>query len=342
MTWANDLGVKHLPSLFALRTLEAAVRHGSYSAAARELAVTQGAVSQQIRKLEAEVGAQLFHRSGNTMVPTAEAARLAREIAATLGRLQSALGEFEAVSDVDPLVLSIDARFSNRWLAPKLSRLLADPAGARLEIRVEDRVANFISDGVDVGVRFGRGDWPPLLAERLTTDRLYVVCTPEFAERYGVREPKDLLAAPLVHSGDRPWSMLFDRYGLPTPSASLLMAQESALVLHAVSQGLAAGIVMSSMVDDDLRAGRLVRAVPDAIPLPMNYVHPGQLVRTLTKKDPPAEPYGYFFAWRPDNAKQRRILALRDWFVAEARAVEAGADLALLTDPDVQGIAAGA
>lgn len=335
------LRVKHLPSLFALRTLEAASRLGSYSAAARELAVTQGAVSQQIRKLETELGAQLFRRSGNSMVPTPQAARLAREIATGLARLQSALGEFEAVSDTDPLVLSIDARFSNRWLAPKLARLLADPAGARLEIRVEDRVANFVTDGVDVGVRFGRGDWPPLLAERLTTDRLYVVCTPEFAERHQIRGVEDLRRAPLVHSADRPWSMLFDRYGLAAPGGSLLMATESVMVLNVVTRGLAAGILSSSMVDDDIMAGRLVRPVPDAIPLPMNYVHPGQLVKALTKQDPPAESLGYFFAWRADNPKQRRILALRDWFLSEAAARGAGEGLALLTDPDVQGVAAG-
>src|SRR5262249_46486739 len=152
-------------------------------------------------------------------VPTPEAARVAREIATALARLQSAMGEFEAVSETDPLVVSLDARFCSRWLAPKLARLLADPAGARLEIVGGDRVANFVTDGIDVGVRFGRGDWPPLIAERLTADRLYVVCTPEFVERHAIRGVEDLLRVPLVHSADRPWSMLFDRYGLPSPGS---------------------------------------------------------------------------------------------------------------------------
>src|SRR6185437_5778084 len=116
--------------------------------------VTQGAISQQLRKLEAELGAKLFHRSGNAMVPTGEAARLAREVAAAIGRLQSALSEFEEVAECEPLALSIDPRFASRWLAPKLPRLLASPAGERLDIRVEDRVANFTTDGVDAGVRF--------------------------------------------------------------------------------------------------------------------------------------------------------------------------------------------
>jgi LysR family glycine cleavage system transcriptional activator len=305
-----------LPSLFALRALEAAVRHGGYSAAARELSVTQGAVSQQIRKLEAELGAGLFHRRGNEMVPSAEAARLAGAVSAAMADLQGAVEDFAAAAEREPLVLSVDGRFGNRWLAPKLPRLLADPAGANLDIRVEDRVANFTTDGVDVGVRFGRGDWPPLISQRLTTDRFYVVCTPQFAAEHRIAAARDLLSAPLIHSSDRPWSMLFDRLQLPTPPVTGPVTNDSVLALDAVARGVGAAIVRSSMVDDDLADGRLVRPIPDSLPLPLDYVRPGQLVRPVADPETPPVDYGYFVVWRPESRKQRRIRLLCDWLAA--------------------------
>src|SRR5436190_13173304 len=159
-----------LPPFFALRALEAAARHESYSRAARELAVTHSAVSQQIRRLEAELGARLFERRGNRMVATPAAERLARHVGRGLDVLQNAVTEFADAAERDPLVVSLDTQFASRWLPPKLPNLLAHPAGANLEIRVEERRADFLTDGVDVGVRYGAGRWEgveahPLFAE---------------------------------------------------------------------------------------------------------------------------------------------------------------------------------
>src|SRR5215207_4523557 len=100
-----------LPPFFALRALEAAARHRSYSRAAQELAVTHGAVSQQIRRLEAELGARLFERRGNAMMPTPAAERLAAQIGQGLDVLQNAVAEFSAAAERDPLVISLDPQF---------------------------------------------------------------------------------------------------------------------------------------------------------------------------------------------------------------------------------------
>ena len=325
ITEAYNLGVKRLPSFFALRALEAAARHGSYSAAARELAVTQGAVSQQIRKLEAEFGTRLFHRRGNQMIPTPAAARLAEEVGGAAARLQAAVDEVTPTPEQEPLVLSVNEPFAALWLAPKLPRLLADPAGANLHIRVEARVANFASDGVDAGIRAGRGDWPEVEAERLTIERLWVVCSPEFAARHPIRHVRDLLRAPLIHSPDRLWPLLFDRYGLPAPSPAGLASNDSVLVLDAVARGLGAAMLRSSMVEEELRAGRLVRPVPDTLPLPLNFIRPGQLVRFVREADPEPPEIGYFLVWPKHSRKQARIRALREWLGAEASALAAEA-----------------
>jgi len=311
--------MQRVPSYFALRTLEAAARHGSYSAAARELGLTQGAVSQQIRGLEAEFGARLFQRRGNQMIPSPAAAKLAADVRGAMDQLQAAVADLATTVAQDPLVLSMENRFATRWLGPKLARLLADPAGANLSIRVEERVADFTKDEVDAAIRLGRGDWTGLQAERLTTERFWVVCSPDFAARHEIATPADLLRLPLIHSPERLWELLFGPLGLPSPPVTGLVSDDSLLVLDAVARGLGAALVRNTLVEQDVREGRLVRPLPDSIPLPINFIRPGKLVRFVRKGDPPPPEYGYFLVWRPDSRKQRRIHALRDWLVAETR-----------------------
>jgi LysR family glycine cleavage system transcriptional activator len=310
--------VAHLPSLFALRALEAAARHGSYSAAARELGVTQGAVSQQIRGLETRFGTRVFSRRGNRMVPTPVAARLAEEVRETLNRLTVALDVVERGASQQSLVLSIENRFGSRWLGPKLPRLLAHEAGFNLEIHVEERVANFLTDGVDAAVRFGRGDWPGLESQRLTTDRLWVVCSPEFAAANPIDHPRDLLDLPLIHNSENLWPLFFDRYALPTPPAQGLIANDTLVTLDAVARGVGVALTRSSMVEEDLRAGKLLRPIADSIPMPLNFIRAGELVRFVRAEEPAPPELGYFLAWPLESRKRTRIEKLRDWLIEAA------------------------
>jgi len=274
--------VRRLPPFFALRALEAAARHRSYSRAAAELAVTHGAVSQQIRRLEAELGARLFERRGNSMIPTPEAARLAAGVARGLGVLQNAVGEFAAAAERDPLVVSLDPQFANRWLPSRLQRLLADPAGANLELRVEERFADFVTDGADMGVRYGAGRWPGLDNRRLFGETLFPVCTSGFVAEHPMRRPEDLLAAPLLHHAYRPWSLF----------------EDSVMLLEAAAQGLGVALARSGLIEGDLAAGRLVRPIDGGV----------------------ASELGFFAVWRADSRKLPRIEALASWLQAEAAA----------------------
>ncbi|MGZ6040535.1 MAG: LysR family transcriptional regulator, partial [Phenylobacterium sp.] len=159
--------MRRLPPVFALRALEAAARHESYSRAAEELAVTHGAISQQMRRLQDELGVKLFERRANAMIPTAEARRLAADLRQGFQLLQSAVANFAQAGEREPLVASIDIQFAGRWLPKRLPRLMAAPAGENLEIRVDDRCADFVTDGVDFGVRYGSGDWEGLTSQPL-------------------------------------------------------------------------------------------------------------------------------------------------------------------------------
>ncbi len=276
--------------------MEAAARHHSYSRAADELSVTHGAVSQQIRRLEAELGARLFERRGNAMIPTPAARRLAGELGRGLDVLQNAVAQFEASAERDPLVVSLEPQFATHWLSSRLPKMLAAPAGANLEIRVDERCADFTTDGVDLAVRYGAGRWADVESAHLFTETLFPVCSPSVAARHPMRQPRDLLTAPLLHHVSLPWSLWFKAFALKPPPRKGLLFEDSVMLVEAAAQGLGVALARSGLIERDLAAGRLVK------PLEVG----------VASKD------GFFLVWRADSRKLRRIHALRDWLVAEA------------------------
>ncbi|THD70231.1 LysR substrate-binding domain-containing protein [Phenylobacterium sp.] len=284
-----------LPPFFAMRALEAAARHRSYSAAAKELAVTHGAVSQQIRRLEAELGGRLFRRQGNSMIPLPAAARLAERIAEAQAVLADGLREFASSAEGAPLLVSIDPQLGVRWLPSRLARLTADPAGANLDLRFEGRMADFVTDGVDVGLRYGRDAPADLASALLFREQLFPVCSPTLAGREAIRAPNDLLSAPLLRHTHRPWRLWFAGFGLPEPAPSGPEFEDSLMIIEAAAQGMGVALARSSLVRHDLEAGRLVRLLPEAVD----------------------NDFAFYMVWRADNPKVSRIHALRDWLVAE-------------------------
>ena len=283
-----------LPPFIALRAVEAAVRHRSYSRAADELAVTQSAVSHQIRRLEAELGVRLFERRGAEMIPTWEASRLAGEIGHGLDVLRTALRDFRDAPDGDPLVVSLSPQFARRWLVSGLPELLAGAGGDGVEVRVEERYVDLAAEGVDVGVRYGDGAWDGVQSLRLFKETLFPVCSPRLASDLGISRPEDLLTAPLLH-GQRPWSLWFEAYGLAAPPQRGLLFDDSHMQREAAAQGLGVALARSGVVQPDLDAGRLVRPLRGDVPSGL----------------------GYFAVWRPESRKLERIKTVRDWLLAQ-------------------------
>lgn len=284
-----------LPPFFALRALAAAARRRSYSRAAEDLAVTHGAVSQQIRKLEAELGARLFVRQGNAMIPTPAAERLAAEIDRAIGVLAAGVADFRRAADHDPLVVSLDPQLAARWLPARLPRLLADLAGANIDFIAEERMANFVTDGVDVGVRYGLAQEPGLETALLFRERLFPVASPSLAAAHEIRSPEDLLNTPLLRHRHRPWSVWFAAFGLEDPGRGIEL-EDSIMLLESAAQGMGVALARGALVEQDLASGRLVQVLPQAV----------------------GNEFSFYLVWRGDNPKLHRIHALRDWLTAEA------------------------
>jgi LysR family glycine cleavage system transcriptional activator len=297
--------MSRLPPFFALRALEAAARHRSYSRAAEELAVTHSAVSQQIRGLEADLGARLFTRRGNSMEPSPEALKLGREVARAIEILERGVTAFAGAAPRDPLVISIGGFVARRWLPPRLPRLLAHPAGANLEIRVENRHVDLLTEPVDVGIRYGTGRWDGLDAQKLFSEGLFPVCSPALAAAGNLRGPGDLLTAPLLHRPTRPWSIWFSHFGLeaPSPAPGAPVFDDPMMMLEAAAQGLGVALADESLVGEELASGVLVRPFEGGV----------------------VSANGVYMLWRRESRKLARIHALRDWLLAEIAAEPATA-----------------
>jgi LysR family transcriptional regulator, glycine cleavage system transcriptional activator len=285
-----------LPPFSSLVALEAAARHRSYSRAADELFVTHGAVSQQVRKLEEELGVQLFTRRGNQMEPTATGAALAVRVGEALVILRQSVDTARRAAS-GPIVISTGSAFATRWLVTQLARLSAETGELDLTIRVEDRLSDLATDGADVALRFGDGPWPGTESVRLIDEVMFPVCSPDLLARHPIDTPEDLLKAPLLRHTELPWSAWFRAVGVETsgPPPMTLGFDNSTMMLDAAAQGLGFALARSGYAKRDLEDGRLVRPLTGEVD-----------VET-----------GHHFVWRAQNPKLPRILKLRDWFLRE-------------------------
>jgi LysR family glycine cleavage system transcriptional activator len=287
----------HLPPLVAFRALEAAVRHRSYSRAANELNVTHGAISQQIRRLEEQLGVPLFQRRGNGMEPLPAAARIASSAAAALALLERAVEEAGPGQERGPLTVSVEQGFARRWLMPRLMRLREETGEHDLDLRLENRLESFVGEGVDAAIRYGDGAWPGLEASSLFIGRFFPVCSAAFLQAHPLAQLTDLYNVPLLRHTHPLWSWphWFHALGLPPPSNRDMMFDDSSLMLDAAAEGAGVALARDILVEKDLRNGRLIRPLAAEV----------------------ESPWSYFFVWRADGPQLPRTLSLRDWMLGE-------------------------
>ncbi|UHC19228.1 LysR substrate-binding domain-containing protein [Methylobacterium currus] len=245
--------------LNALRAFEAASRLGSMSAAAIELGVTHGAVSRQVRALEAQLGLPLLDRGARAVAPTPEGARLAAELAESFERMQAAVARVQP----GPLTLSSSATVMMRWLIPRLERFKRDHPSIELRLTVSYGEIDFIRDEIGLAIRNSMVRAPPsALAETLTREEIGPVCHPDYALRVTAGGPDDLVArARILGTATRPdaWAEWARAIGRP----DLAIAPDEAfghfyLVIQAAACGLGFALAPRLLVEDEIAAGHLV------------------------------------------------------------------------------------
>jgi LysR family glycine cleavage system transcriptional activator len=239
--------------LVALRAVEAAGRRGSLARAAEELGVTPGALSQHIRKVEAQLGRKLFERTARGLTPTAVGAPLIESLTRGLQEIARAAAEARRGSG---LTISVAPVLASKWLVQRLTRFHAAHPEIALRIDASTELADFYDSDIDAGVRVGVGPWPGVRAERLAGLALFPVCSPAMAER--VRSVDDLARVPIIRDHGSPgrWRLWLAGQGAPDlPLAAGPVYSDAGLCLEAAIAGQGVTMAWPTLAADALKSG---------------------------------------------------------------------------------------
>lgn len=286
-----------LPPFAALRLFEAAARHPNFSAAAAELHVTPGAISRQVAELEDRLGVALFVRGARRAQLTPVGAQFAERVRVAFGLLHEAVRGVER-SDERRVVVTLLPSFASRWLLPRLPAFAEAHPGIDVDLRPSREIVELASGEIDLAIRYGQGRWAGTAVQRLLGERLFPVCAPELAHRYRPRTVDDVLAMPLIHDLDFPWSRLLEHRGLPVPRRLPgIRVDDSSIAMQAAERGQGVLLARSVLVADAIASGRLVRLLRISAPCKR----------------------AYYIAWARDRPLAPAPAAFRRWLVGTAR-----------------------
>lgn len=287
-----------LPSISLLTAFEAVVRTGSTLAAARDLDLSQGAVSRLIQTLEAQLGVTLFLRDRRRLVPTDPALAYARDVGKALDLISRGAMQVRSNTGGGTLSLAILPTFGTRWLAPRLPRFLAAHPGITINLGTRLKPFDFSEEGFDAAIHFGRDDWAGAGSVRLFDERLVACCAPAFLAAHPVAEARDLIGLPLLQLETRPnaWARWFAHHGVEGPVPQGMVFDQFAPMIQSVIHGLGVALLPEFLAKPELADGRLV--------CPFG--------------DPVEGSEAYYLVWPAVGATYPPLLAFRDWLVAEA------------------------
>ena len=291
---------RRLPPLKTLPDFEAAARHLSFTKAAEELYVTHGAVSRQVKSLEDFLGVRLFRRLNRALRLTDEGQAYVAAVRELLEGLADATERVRKRDEQGALVVSTTMSFTIKWLVPRLARFREQHPEIDVRLQAEDRLIDFARDGVDIGIRYGRGQYPGLKSERLTHDDFVPICSPALVKgEHPLRTPSDLKHYDLIHEMGtqidwRMWLMAAGAEEIDWTRGPVY--SHSSFVIQAVINGEGVALGRTALISDDLAAGRLV--IPFDIPLKAEYA--------------------YYITYLPRALARAKVRAFRDWLLEEA------------------------
>ncbi|WP_170787674.1 LysR substrate-binding domain-containing protein [Ruegeria lacuscaerulensis] len=247
-----------LPPLNSLRAFDAAGRRLSFRAAADELGVTQGAVAQQVRQLEAHLDVALFERVPKGLRFTSVGRIYHKRIADVFADLRSATAELKP--EPYKVLISVTPTFAAKWLIPNLPDFSAAYPNIDLRIMATEKVSSFHSDGIDLAVRQGSPPFGASLDVTLLFKQLLIaVAAPKFATKDdSVLEPETLNKLPKIHDTHDLWPSYLAHLGVEYQSPRDLHLSQTSLAVDAAIAGQGAALVSRFLVAHDIEARRLV------------------------------------------------------------------------------------
>lgn len=260
-----SLGSK-LPPLNSLVAFEAAARHLSFTRAAEELRVSREAVSRHIRNLEGHLGATLFRRLHRALELTAAGNAFRPVVRESLENIARGARALQGAGRASRITVTATVAIASFWLTPRLPRFRRGNPEAEIRMIIADREVDMAGEEIDVGLRYGDGNWPGLAATRLFDIESFPVCSPDYLESSSPLEsPGDLLRQTLLnldgaaHSTED-WTWWLDGAGVPLPASFQMLGFDNyANVIQAAMDGQGVALGFSHIINDLLVRGQLVR-----------------------------------------------------------------------------------
>ncbi|MGH6625621.1 MAG: LysR substrate-binding domain-containing protein [Burkholderiaceae bacterium] len=296
------------PSLPELHAFAAAARHDSFSRAAQELCVTQGAISRAIARLQQHLGIPLFTRQGWRSVLTEAGRNYLEAVAPAVRTIEAATVLVQAQRGSAHLRLSVTPTLFSHWLIPRLPDFRQRHPDITLSFVPYQRDDALDACDIDAWLRGGDGRWPQHIAADYVVGReLVPICRPaELQGPQAIREPQDLLTRPLLFHTHYPdnWAFWFKALGCPHPPLRAAADFERvALLVQAVIAGLGVAVVQRCLVQDDLAAGRIAIAL----------------------QAPVLSTRGYHLCWAASKSDFRALTSFRQWLLDQGRGTPATA-----------------
>ena len=288
-----------LPPLNALKAFEAAARHESFTRAAEELCVTQGAVSHQVKALETELAIKLFSRERQRLIITEAGRDYLAVIRDALDRIATGTERLLQRQNAGVLTVSTSPDFAAKWLVHRLGHFAEAHSGIDLRVSATMHHVDFAREEVDLAVRHGDGNWPGLDATRLCTERLFAVCSPKLLSgRRRIGGVADILRFPLIHLDSRSdWADWLRGVGIDDADVTHgPVLNRASMVIDAAINGQGVALARTTLAAFDLISGRLARPFAEAL----------RLSKT------------YWIVCPKATASLPKIATFRDWLLAEA------------------------
>ena len=298
--------MERLPQITALRSFEVAARCMSFTQAARELNVTQGAVSHQVKGLEKLLGVRLFHRERQRLRLTDAGTGYLPFVREAIDRLKAGADYLDARENSGVLTVSVSPNFAAKWLVNRLGVFSASHPEIDLRVTASLQHVDFNSKDVEMAVRHGHGDWPNLHVTKLAREEIFPVCSPDLLrEGAALESPEDLAQHVLLHDASRnDWPIWCAAANLDTIDVSRGPSfDQTSMVIDAAIAGQGVALARSALAAHDLKTGKLVRLFNVTLPAP----------------------YGYFIVSPKASSDHEKVRKFRAWLVEEA-----GADAAAL------------
>lgn len=294
-----------LPSLHSLRAFESVSRLGNIAAAAAELHVTPGAISQQLRALQLSLGLDLLEKRGRRLVLTERGAALQKSVGIAMQQISESIREISAdaysTAAKATLSVSVPSVFGTTWLAARIFRFL--DANPDIRMRMHTAVAFEEIDWrkVDVAIVYGNPPWAGFWWRMLHSIYAAPVCSPQLLRGLNaIREPRDVLKHRLLHEDDGDqWRRWLAEARVPHSVESDIYFDNFAMVLQAARDGHGVALTNDIISFRDLDEGRLVQPLTLGVPSARNY-------HCICHEEGLANPaIGRFVDWLVDQASRR-------------------------------------